>query len=61
MKRFLVSCLLILCSGGGCGRRDEAETLPYKYVSVEGLSSRSKRRIVSAIGVPSRAVISAPK
>ena len=39
----------------------QAETLPYKYVSVEGRSSRLKRRILSATGAPSRAVISAPK
>jgi hypothetical protein len=37
----------------------QTETPPYKYVSVEGRSSLSSRQILSAIGAPSRAVISA--
>ena len=39
----------------------QTETLPYKYVSVEGRSLPSKQRILSAIGAPSHAVTSARK
>jgi nitroimidazol reductase NimA-like FMN-containing flavoprotein (pyridoxamine 5'-phosphate oxidase superfamily) len=39
----------------------QSERAPYRYVSVEGLSSRSSHQTLSAICAPSRTAISAQK